>query len=212
MTRKPEILIIDDHAVVRAGCLLLLRQRGDTSVIEASSGEEGLKLNSERKPALIILDIGLKDASGLDLVTRLHADNPEGRILIFTMYEEPVMAARAMEAGAQGYVTKNEGPNILLSAASRLLEGGVYLSHAMAQKMALLNIRSGDRPLRELTAREIDILRLLGDGKSPGQIAGALNISYRTVANSISIMKRKLNAPTTGRLIHIAVEYTKSGL
>ncbi len=207
MTERLEILIIDDHAVVRAGCHLLLQQRQDAVLIEASSGEEGLKLNLERRPKLIILDIGLKDASGLDLLKKIRADNPDARVLIFTMYEDPVLANRAMEAGASGYVTKNEGPSVFLAAVGKLLDGGIHLSDAMAQKIALLNIRSGGHPLRDLTAREVDVLRLLGGGKSPTEISAALNISYRTVANTISLIKRKLNAPTTGRLIHIAIEH-----
>ncbi len=212
MTAKQDILIIDDHAIVRAGCQLLLQQREDSRFMEASSGEEGLKLNSEYKPKLVILDLGLKDASGLELLKHIQAANPSGRILIFTMYEDPVMAARAMESGASGYVTKSEGPNVFLAAVDKLLDGGVYLSHAMAQRIALLNIRSGGHPLQGLTAREIDVLRLLGEGKSPIEIGAALNISYRTAANTISLIKRKLNAPTTGRLIHIAIENIKSEL
>jgi two-component system, NarL family, invasion response regulator UvrY len=204
------ILIVDDHAIVRAGCCLLLQQREDYSLIEADSGEEGLKLNALHKPDLIILDLGLKDMSGLEVLKQMLAANPLGRALIFTMYEDPVLAARAMESGASGFVTKNEGPNVLLAAAGKILDGGIYLGHAMAQKIALLNIRSGSHLLRDLTAREIDVLRLLGEGRSPNEIAASLNIAYRTVANTISIIKRKLNAPSTARLIHIAIEQFKS--
>jgi two-component system, NarL family, invasion response regulator UvrY len=210
MTTKPGILIIDDHAVVRAGCRLLLQQREDTGLVEASSGEEGLRLNSEQKPALIILDLGLKDTSGFELIKQIRAANPRGCVLIFTMYEDPVLAARAMETGASGYVTKNEGPSVLLAAVDQLLNGGTYLSHAMAQKIALLNIRSGQHPLRGLTAREIDILRMLGEGKDPNEIASALNVSYRTVANTIALLKRKLGVRTTGLLIRTAIEQMKS--
>jgi two-component system, NarL family, invasion response regulator UvrY len=208
MTAKHSILIIDDHAVVRAGCRLLLDQREGAGLIEASTGEEGLRLNSERKPGLIILDLGLKDASGLELIKQIRAANSRGAVLIFTMYEDPVLAVRAMESGASGYVTKNEGPAVFLAAVDQLLNGGSYLSHGMAQKIALLNIRSGQHPLRGLTAREIDVLRLLGEGKSPNEIASALNISYRTVANTIALMKRKLGVATTGLLIRTAIEQT----
>ncbi len=212
MNAEPYILIVDDHAVVRAGCRLLLQQGGHTAVIEAESGEEGLKLNAERQPRLVILDLGLKDASGLELIRHLRAANPAGCVVIFTMHEDPAMAARAMENGANGYVSKNEGPNVFLDAVGKVLDGGIYLSHAMAQKIALLNIRAPSHPLRDLTAREIDVLRLLGQGKSANEIAAALNIGYRTAANAISLIKRKLNAPTTGRLIHIAIEHMNSGL
>ena len=212
MSAKPGILIIDDHAVVRAGCRLLLQQGGHTAVIEAESGKEGLELNADRKPQLIVLDLALKDANGLELIKHIRAANPSGRVLIFTMHEEPELAARAMESGACGYVTKNEGPDVFLAAVSKLLDSGIYLSHALAQKIALLNIRAASHPLRDLTAREIDVLRLLGEGKSANEIAAALNISYRTAANAISLIKRKLNAPTTGRRIHIAIEHMKSGM
>ncbi len=212
MSAKPRILIIDDHAVVRAGCRLLLQQGGHTAIIQAESGKEGLELNADRQPQLIILDLGLKDANGLELIKQIRAANPAGRVLIFTMHEEPELAARTMESGASGYVTKNEGPDVFLAAVSEVLEGGIYLSHALAQKIALLNIRAASHPLRELTAREVDVLRLLGEGKSANEIAAALSISYRTVANAISLIKRKLNAPTTGRLIHIAIEHMKSGM
>jgi two-component system, NarL family, invasion response regulator UvrY len=210
MTTKTDILIIDDHAVVRAGCELLLQHFEGARVIEASSGQEGLELNLERKPKLIILDIGLKDASGIELLKQIRAHNPTAYVLIFTMYDDPVMAMRAMEGGAIGYVTKSEAPHIFLAAVEKALKGDIYLSHAIAQKIALLNIRSGSHPLRDLTAREIDVLRLLGEGNSPAQIGSALNISYRTVANTISLIKRKLNAQTTARLLQIAMEHIKS--
>ena len=146
--------------------------------------------------------MGLKDANGLELIKQIRAANPAGRVLIFTMHEEPELAARTMESGASGYVTKNEGPDVFLAAVSEVLEGGIYLSHALAQKIALLNIRAASHPLRELTAREVDVLRLLGEGKSANEIAAASSISYRTVANAISLIKRKLNAPTTGAHPH----------
>lgn len=202
-------LLIDDHAVVRAGCRVLLQRRDDVELTEASGGQEGLRLAFEHRPDIIILDLGLRDMSGFEILNRLVAELPKSRILIFTMYEDAVFAARAIEAGARGYVTKNEGPDIFLEAIEALSQGKIYLSHAMAQRVALMNIRAGDDPLRELTSREIDVFRLLGSGKSASEIAVNLNISYRTVANTISLIKRKLNVSTTGRLLHMAVEHMK---
>jgi DNA-binding NarL/FixJ family response regulator len=209
MTEKLRTLLIDDHAVVRAGCRLLLERRENIELIEASTGQDGLRLALETRPHLVILDLGLRDMSGFEIVSRLAAEIPESRVLIFTMYEDAVFAARAMEAGAKGFVTKNEGPDVLLEAVDALAKGKIFLSHGMAQKLALMNIRAGDDPLRDLTSREIDVFRLLGTGKSAAEIAESLNVSYRTVANTISLIKRKLNVATTARLLHMAVEYMK---
>jgi two-component system, NarL family, invasion response regulator UvrY len=211
MSATPDILIVDDHAVVRAGCRLLLAQGGHSAVAEAGSGAEGLKLNTELLPRLVILDLELKDASGLDLIREIRAANPGGSVVIFTMHEAPAMAARAMESGASAYVSKNEGPGVFLEAVNTVLSGGIYLSHAMAQRIALQNIRSASHPLRGLTAREVEVLRLVGQGKSANEIAAALTIGYRTAANAISLIKRKLNAPTTGRLVRIAMEHMNTG-
>lgn len=209
MTAVLHALLIDDHAVVRAGCRALLQRRDDIELTEASNGQEGLRLALARQPDLIILDLGLRDISGFEILSRLATELPKSRILIFTMYEDAVFAARALKAGARGYVTKNEGPEIFLEAIETLAQGKIYLSHAMAQRVALMNVSVGDDPLRELTSREIDVFRLLGSGKSASEIAADLNISYRTVANTISLIKRKLNVSTTGRLLHMAVEHIR---
>jgi two-component system invasion response regulator UvrY len=209
MRRKFQALLVDDHAVVRAGCRLLLSQQDDIGLMEATTGEEGLKLALDCRPDLVILDLGLRDMGGFDILNRLRAETPESRVLIFTMYEDAVFALRAIEAGATGYVTKSEGPDILLAAIRAVLDGKIYLSHAMAQRAALLNIRAGDDPFRNLTSREIDVFRLLGSGKSASEIASSLNLSYRTVANAISHIKRKLNISTTGKLLHLAIEHSR---
>ena len=208
MTKPLTALIIDDHAVVRAGCRLLLQQR-NWNILEATSGKDGLELNVRHHPELIVLDLGLPDAGGLDILRKLVLDNAQARVLIFTMHEDPVFAVRALEGGGHGYITKGDGPDSFVQAVDEILSGGLYLSRVVAQKVALMNIRSGDHPLKDLTSREIDVLRLLGCGKGLGEIADALQISYRTVANTVSIMKRKLKVSTHGKLIQIAIEHAK---
>ena len=203
------VLIIDDHAVVRAGCRLLLQQR-NCEILEATTGKDGLELNLRHQPQLIVLDLGLPDAGGLDILKKLVLDNPQTRVLIFTMHEDPVFALRALEGGARGYITKGDGPDSFVEAVDEILSGSHYLSRVVAQKVALMNIRSGDHPLKDLTSREIDVLQLLGCGKGLDEIANALQISYRTVANTVSIIKRKLNVPTHVKLMQIAIEHAKS--
>ena len=205
------ILLIEDHPVVRAGCRRLLEGRPGMEIIEATTGAEGLRLNAERQPAIIVLDLNLPDAGGLDMVQRLLAQSPAARILIFSMYEDPIFAARALEAGAVGYVSKNDDPESFVTAVERIAAGGSYLGHAVAQRLALMNLKSGGHPLGGLTRREIDVLQLLGKGKSLGEIAGHLGISYRTVANISSQLKSKLNASSMSELLKIAVDHGATG-
>ena len=208
MTKPLTALIIDDHAVVRAGCRLLLQQR-NWEILEATTGKDGLDLNVRHQPELIVLDLGLPDAGGLDVLKKLVLDNSQSRILVFTMHEDPVLAVRALEGGAHGYIAKGDGPDSFVEAVDEVLKGGHYLSRVVGQKVALMNIRSGDHPLKDLTSREIDVLQLLGCGKGLGEIADALQISYRTVANTVSIIKRKLKVSTQGKLLQIAIEHAK---
>ena len=201
------ILLIDDHAVVRAGCRLLLQRRPAVEILDAGSAAEGVQLNAERQPKLVVLDLSLGESSGFDIMERMHADNPAGQILVFTMHEDAALAARAMEAGAAGYASKNEGPDTFLDAVDTVLRGDIYLSPAVAQKLALHHIRAGDNPLRSLSRRELDVLRLFGAGESLAEIADELKLSYRTVANSVSQIKRKLNVATNARLLRLAIEH-----
>jgi two-component system, NarL family, invasion response regulator UvrY len=201
------VLLIDDHAVVRAGCRLLLQRRAEIAILEASSGAEGLRLAAAHQPQLVVLDLSLGDGSGFDIMQRLRAESPATQILVFSMHEDPVTAARAMESGAAGYASKNDGPDTFLDAVDTVLRGDVYLSRAMAQKLALRHIRAGDNPLRSLTRRELDILRLFGAGESLAEIADALQLSYRTVANGVSQIKRKLNVATNARLLRLAIDH-----
>jgi len=207
VTAACRILLIDDHAVVRAGCRLLLQRRPEIELLEASSGVEGLRLNAEHHPRLITLDLSLGGSSGFEILPRLQSDSPSARILIFTMHEDPVVATRAMDAGAAGYASKNDGPETFLDAVDTVLRGEIYLSPTMARKLALRQIRTADNPLRSLSRRELDVLRLFGAGESLAEIADALKLSYRTVANSVSLIKRKLNVATNARLLRLAIDH-----
>ena len=208
MTKPVTVLLIDDHPVVRAGCRLLLQPR-NWEILEATTGKDGLDVNARLQPELIVLDLGLPDAGGLDILKKLVSENNQARVLVFTMHEDPVLAMRALEGGAHGYITKGDDPDSFVEAVDELLKGGNYLSRVIAQKVALMNIRSGDHPLKDLTAREIDVLQLLGCGKGLDEIANALQISYRTVANTVSIIKRKLNVTTHVKLMQIAIDHAK---
>jgi two-component system invasion response regulator UvrY len=212
VTASRAILLIEDHPIVRAGCRRLLQGRGDVDIIEASCAADGLRLNRERRPELVVLDLNLPDASGLEVLRQLLQETPALRVLVFSMYDDPAFVSRALEAGAIGYVTKNDDPEILLDAIDKARSGEIRLGHTVAQKLALMHLQAGDDPLQGLSGRERQVLGLLGDGQNLSEIAARLDISYRTVANISSQLKNKLGVATTSALVKLAVERRQPNL
>jgi DNA-binding NarL/FixJ family response regulator len=200
------ILLIDDHPIVRDGCRRLLQARPDYTVIEAGSGEEGLRMNRLHAPDLIILDLNLPDGNGLLRLRELRAASPAAKVLIFSMYEEATFVARALEAGALGYLTKHDDPEALLEAVAHLLRGERYLGHRVAQKLALLSLQPVPHPLGGLSARELDVLDLLGNGAGLADIAAALSLSYRSAAHIAAQLRAKLHLRSQAALVKFAVE------
>jgi two-component system invasion response regulator UvrY len=200
-----QVLLVDDHSVVRAGCRQLLEGWGGFAVEEAGTAKEAVEKLGRWHPGLVILDLNLPDGNGLELIPRLRALSPASHILVFTMHEDAGHAARALEAGAEGYVTKSDAPEIIVEAASRVAQGEVYLSQRVAQALALAKMARPKDPLASLTLREKQVLRALGQGKTLAEIAAALGVSYKTAANSCSQIKNKLGAASTAELIRIAL-------
>ncbi|MFS2012097.1 response regulator [Azospirillum sp. CT11-132] len=198
------VLIVDDHRIVIAGCRRLLSKGGDYELFEATTADEAFIRFAERQPDMVILDLGLPGMGGLEVLRRLLTEDPHCRVLIFSMYDDPILVARALQAGAKGYLTKNDAPEELIVAIEAVLAGEVYLSHSMARELAVMTHRPGRRP--DLTPRELDVLRLLGQGLALGEIAERLGISYKTVANTCTQMKDKLSLKNTRELIRYAVE------
>lgn len=200
------ILLIDDHPIVRDGCRRLLEARPECVVLEAGSGAEGLAMNRRHGPDLIILDLNLPDGNGLEFLRRLHGETPAARVLVFSMYEEAAFVARALEAGALGYLTKHDDPEALLAAVEALMRGERYLGHRVAQKLALLSLQPAGNPLRGLTARDLDVLDLLGNGAGLAEIAAALTLSYRSAAHIAAQLRAKLRLRSQAALVKFAVE------
>jgi len=203
------VLLVDDHAVVRTGARQLLESWGGFTVTEAATIAETLRLVTEAPPALVILDINLPDGSGLDLIPRLLALHPPLRLLIFTMHEEAGFAARAMTAGAHGFVTKGDAPEIIVEAALKVGNGEIYLSQTIAQKLALSRVAPTEDPLAALTRREREVLRLFGQGKTLAEIASVLGVSYKTTANCCSQIKTKLDLNSNAELMRLAIQTPK---
>ncbi|AWJ88060.1 DNA-binding response regulator (plasmid) [Azospirillum sp. TSH58] len=209
----PTILLVDDHPVVRAGCQSLLAEARLGRVVEAADVAAALALWRSESPDVVILDLNLpggaggRDGGGMEVLRVLRAENPAVPVLIFSMHEDPAIAARALKAGAKGYVTKNDAPETLVTAVRCVLAGRVHLDHALARELALMALTPTDDPLAVLTQREREILALVGRGLTAAAIAEALGISQKTVANACTQIKDKLGADSTRALIRIAIDH-----
>jgi two-component system invasion response regulator UvrY len=197
-----KILIVDDHAIVRDGLSRLLATDGDHEVKLAATGREALLLARSFRPGLVILDLNLPGLGGLELLRRLVAIEA-GRILVLSMHAEPLYARRSLEAGAHGYVSKNAAPDELLTAVRRVAAGGRYVEAEIAQALAL---GAGAETLNALSPRELEIMRLLAAGSSLAEIADALGASYKTIANTCTLIKSKLGVARTADLVRLAIE------
>jgi two-component system invasion response regulator UvrY len=200
-----KVLLVDDHAVVRAGVRRLLATEPDVSILEAASAPEAFDLYRREQPDLVILDLNLTGSSGLELLRRLLQADKAAKVLILSMHSEAVYAARALEAGAKGYVSKSAGAEEFVSAVRQVGRGGHYVEPEIAAQLAIGKFSAAD-PFDRLTPREADILRLLGDGQSYAQIAATVGVSYKTIANASSVIKEKLAVARTADLIRLAIE------
>jgi two-component system, NarL family, invasion response regulator UvrY len=206
-----KVLIVDDHPNVHAGLRRLIAVEQDAQIHEAATANEALASFKEDRPDLVIMDLNLPGTGGLETIRRLIIEDDSARILVFSVHGDSIHAARALEAGALGYVTKNAPPDQISLAIFRVAAGENYIEPDIAQELALLTIRTPGRsplshPFKTLTRRDLDILRLLGEGYSLLQIADVIGLSYKTVANNCSHMKNKLGLARTADLIRVAIE------
>lgn len=203
---KLKILLVDDHSVVRAGVRRLLESIQGTEILEAQTGHETLALFRSKEPDLVLLDLNMEGVGGLELLRRLLLEDKRARVVVFTMHSEPIYAARALKLGAKGYVTKSASADELVAAVKQVADGGHYIEAELASKLAIGQF-DGEDPLHQLSTREVEILRLLGDGKSLTAIAETLGVSYKTVANTCSLIKNKLGLQRTADLIRVSLEH-----
>jgi DNA-binding NarL/FixJ family response regulator len=181
---------------------------GDPSVtiLEASDAESGEAAFVAERPDVCVIDINLPGVSGFELLRRLLTRAASARIIMFSMNDDPIFAARAIEAGAKGYVSKSGDPCDLVEAIREVGKGGTYLPSAIARSVAFAGPDFARNPLSKLTTREIEILRLLSVGKSLSEIAWLVQASYKTIANTSSIMRQKLGVRTSAELVRFAIE------
>lgn len=205
MTR---ILIVDDHPIVLQACRRMLQDAGFDDIIEGRDIDRGYRLYCNHRPEMVIVDLGMKAAGlgGLDLIHRISTHDPHVRILVFSMYSEPAIVARALKAGATGYVAKDAPPEDFTQAFEAVLAGKPYLSSKLAMRVALANLPARRSSIAELTVRELQLLSLLAEGNPYSRIAEQLNVSYKTIVNLSAQLKRKLDARNLPELIRAAVQ------
>lgn len=202
------VVLVDDHAVVREGYRRLLERTEDISVIaEVGSGEDAYRIVCEMRPDVTVMDINLPGLGGIEAVRRIVARLPEAKILMFSMHEDTVFSSRALQAGARGYVTKSAAPEVLVEAVRLVAAGKLYISHEMAQELALQMLPGREKPIDALSAREFEVFRLLVAGHSLQDISRILCLSYKTVANYQSNIKHKLDVSNTAQVVRIALSH-----
>ena len=201
-----KVLIVDDHPVVLSGCRSLFASDYRVTIEEATDAKSGHRAYLAKKPDVTVIDIKLPDVSGFELMRRIRKDDPEARIIIFSMNDDPALVVRAIEMGAQGYVSKGDDPRMLVKAVRKVAAGDNFISPQLAEAETLSGASIKANPALQMTARELEILRLLGRGDKIVEVANALDISYKTVANTTSLLKQKLSAKNHSDLIRIAVK------
>lgn len=195
------ILIVDDHPIVVSGFKALFEGDGTVEVLDASSAADAEDVLASRPADIAVIDINLPGTSGFELARRILARDADAKVLMFSMNDDPVFVAQAMEIGAKGYVSKNDNPINMLQAIQVVIDGGTAWPPGMAARVAHLNERSS-----LLSSRDQEILRLLTKGKSLSEIAELVGVSYKTIATACAALRGKLNARTQAELIAISVE------
>ncbi len=215
MQTKRKIFLVDDHPLVREWLTNLLNQQPDLVVCgEAESAPDALSSIARLKPDAAIVDISLKDSSGLDLIKSLKEIHPDVSVLALSMHDEFLYAERALRAGAKGYIMKRETTRKVVEAIRRVLDGKLYISNnvaeALAEKSVTGKTSSDSNPIELLSDRELEVFEMLGQGLGTRQIADNLKVSIKTVQVYCARMKEKLNVGSATELLREAIRWNES--
>jgi DNA-binding NarL/FixJ family response regulator len=202
-TDKLQILVVDDHAIIRLGIQLALQQQFNARIVEANDAPEALEYARATRFHLILLDITMPGRSGLDLLPELRATQPDSPVLVMTMHGEEQFAERVLKAGGAGYIMKSELADELVTAVRKVLAGHRYVSEALGERLAMRLSGRGALErgsFHELSGREFEVLRMIAEGKSGKEIAAYLSLSYKTVSTYRTRLLEKLNLRTNHEL------------
>jgi two-component system, NarL family, invasion response regulator UvrY len=206
-TQSISILLVDDHPIVRQGYRRVLEHQSDFRVVaEADNATDAYSAFKAHGPDVVVMDISMPGASGLEAVRNIRLRNPDTRILIFSMHGEAMQVKAAFNAGANGYVTKSSEPAVLVRSIRSVVRGERPLSNDVAQALAADSLDPARSKLEQLGEREIEILRQLATGATKEQIAANLNISTKTVQNYHYLIKAKTGLRTDALLVRLAVD------
>ena len=211
--KRCRVLLVDDHPIVRQGLALLIDREPDLSVCgEADGAHTAFHAIETLRPDLVVLDISLSGPDGLDVLKEIRMKTENLPILILSMHDESIYAERAMRAGANGYIMKQEATEKVLVAIRRILQGEVYLSDRLTSTMLQQYVRGASQvktsPLVNLTDRELEVFRLIGEGHGTRQIADDLHLSVKTIESYQAHIKEKLALRNARELVQHAIEWT----
>lgn len=207
MLQKINVLLVDDHAVVRTGYktyLSLSEQIGE--IYEADRGESACQIYERHQPDVVVMDLSMPGLGGLESIRRLIRHHQKCKVLVFSIHDELVYVTRAIKAGAKGYITKSNAPETLVTAVCTIAEGGTYVAPNLAQQLAVNMAVDQDEAnkVKSLSPREFDIFCLLASGFDSRQAAKKMCLSYKTVCNHSTAIKEKLGVKTMSELTLLA--------
>jgi DNA-binding NarL/FixJ family response regulator len=210
--RKRRIFLVDDHPLVREGLANLINEQNDLVVCgEAEDSAGAMTGIAKTRPDVALVDISLKNESGLELVKNLETQFPLVALIVLSMHDEALYAERALRAGARGYVMKRESTKSVLASIRRVLEGGVYVServvNSMVRRFSSSSKGAESSPVERLSDRELEIFRLLGQGRTTAQIAEDLHLSLKTVQAYCARAKEKFGVSSLGELLRAAIRW-----
>jgi DNA-binding NarL/FixJ family response regulator len=211
------ILLVDDHPVVRDGFAEVINRETDLTVCAAAEDRAGaLQAIEHSHPDLVIIDLTLKNSSGMELIKDIHTQKPALLILVVSMHNENLYAERVLRAGARGYITKQQATRDIVQAIRRVLGGGIYLNEttgtAVLARLAAKPHSEGDVVLDSLTDRELQVFELIGQGFNTREIAKALHIDMKTVETYRLRIKEKLNLGSSSDLLKLAIRWKQDRL
>jgi DNA-binding NarL/FixJ family response regulator len=209
---KKRILVIDDHPIVRQGLALMLNREADFVVCgEAEDANGAMLVLASARPDVLIVDISLNGPDGLDLLKNIRTTHPSLPVLILSMHDESIYAERALRAGANGYIMKQEATEKVLVAVRRILSGEIYVSERIANRLLKHYIAGSSTPrnssVGDLSDRELEVFRLIGEGQGTRQIAESLHLSIKTVESYQAHIKEKLCLRSARELMQHAIEW-----
>ena len=205
LAHRLRVLVVDDHPIVRAGYRRLLEQWGRIEVVgEAGDPDSAERQLQAQRPDVVLLDLSMPGASGLEIIKRFSCTAPETRILVVSVHDDPVLAERAIRVGALGYVTKATVADVLEVAIPQVAAGKLYLSTDIAAAIASIKLTGRDNPTQLLSNREREVFALILSGKETPEIAEQLSLSVKTVSNYQVVIKSKLGVSCNVELVLLA--------